>query len=1123
MSVDDIGLDSRPVSIPERRARSTSPIKNRCSLPPSFFDTKLPTLPYACEDDIKSISSGSNSSLSPKQLRLLSNSPAFRRLHVSTSPERSQYVIPIPFTLKLPPKLSHHNQNLQSPRSESPERLVRPGRYERDLSPTRSRSPKRPSRLVYNGSGYEKLESLSESDDGEHERSQRVPFNHRPAPPPVTTNKRRSKKQNSNAKLMSHYELSTIDEASSYANSRNASVKSAKVQKSLQMPPANQKINSGDVRCRDTYETPLITPMSVEKPDKFSFRVTPRPNAIIKDIYRARNPYHNQYLKDTSRRMLDSPVTRSTTDNNIRLHQTSNAPINSKHNILKNDRRSFSDESKVSSIRSFNSFGGELNTSLSPNFFVDNQTDTQLIRHGKFDAEFNKDVDTRAISNGSTTSHGSVVSSNASWNSLQKSIDINDSSDSVSVPETELAKPSTLLKTTKPNEDNFNGKVNQYDKTGSRKPVDACEGTDFSPVEESEFADLYLDESEVSVNDKSDFSVPIDRNLATCNESDNEGAGTRFNFPAARNNITNSKELKQEISPVGSLRSSAYITEYRSPSGQIEIPDLDDKSTTGNYYTHKPACSFNGTTFDDVSCDESEDTGVESGGNTKLEPIGFPSKAAKNVVKEHFKAMHEDDDSDTDIESAKYSFHSSTTPKSKSSPCLSLNKKELPPLPPKPNQANFINHPQPKSPMKHTRHKSMFNIDFDATSTSNSETLVTKLTQHERSKSVDLNSMVSKASSAVSQDQSVTSPLRLDTKEAAPEEMKIRVTEPPRPINYVVDFKEASGNDDFLVYPMDAPNAKEINMANEYENPGNSEGMYRISEGLNKLNINRGDNTFSHIPYILNQHHKYSHALKSTPYQVSAPTCSNMTTSNSGSSYQSSRTTKDTNYTSMSDSDSVVIDLTKDKYDVCMIQRNSSTQSYRSVTERTREGKEVEVVLVDDEEEYDDENDDETDELASIYSKYRNNWVSRTNSTASYASNSSTNSFESGVASVSQLKLKPTSSLRARQEKIEKSRSIDTLTPQIQKQRCSDSQTLPLSSSRIGYNSRRIQYPQMNGNSNNANQLAKDSPRIQANTVYGVPGSVTTPSLNSNYFDYASDNYDFKSFMKQQAASNQRG
>lgn len=1094
MSVDDISLDSRPVVELERRARSSSPVKNRRSLPPNFFDMKLPPLLFGKEDDIRSMTSGSNNSLSPKQLKLLSNSPIFDRLHVNTSPERSQYVIPIPFTLKLPPKLSSQNQS--SPRSLSGSQ-ERSHWNERGDSPTRSHSPNKLSRLVYNGSKYEKLDSLSDS-EVEDERNNRI-IMRRPAPPPVTTNKRKSKKQNIQAKKMSHDELSTIDETSNYANSRTPSTKSRNQEKSLPLPPSNENINIGKVLPQSLNRSQLTTPSSTEPQGNFTFRV---PNCATHstDTYNANSmvPEKNRQNINDASQNIQSSLIRSATEDNIRLFQLSNAPIESNDILLKIHKRSFSDESKVSSLSSFSSFGGMLNTSPSPNLCINNYAGPQLLG-SKADSQLREIENSRSISNGSTKSCESEVSSNASWNSLQKSINLSDSkslSESPIIQTEEMSSPGIAASNKSSMNSDSSNTVNSLQST-----LRKSDEFNYSDSDESEIADLYLNDSDVSMNDDIKTEVPAFQKTIAYNESDNEGAGSGFNFPAGSTNITNSKELKKSKSHTSTLRSSAYMAQYRSPSGQIEIPDLDDKFTTGKYSVTRSSCSFNGTTFDDINYGDSDDTDIDSGNSSKLEPIGFPSKAARNVIKEQFKVMHGDDDSDTDIESTKYSYFSTTTPKSKSTPCLSLTERQLPPLPDKAD----TKYPQRNSPVKHIRHKSMFSIDFDANSAPRSTSGTTRLKYHKRSKSVDLNNMISPSNSPNAD--SETLPLKTrNTKEvASPDEMKILVTEPPKPIDYAVDFKEATVNDRSANI-VGVPNTKGI--CDEYQHNKSNKNSHNISEGINKLSINQND-VSQCAPYAMNQPQNYEFGSNPTPYNIPTPIRSSMTASSSGSSYQSSRTTKNTTYTSMSDSNSVIIDLTKDKYDLCMIQRNTSTQSYRSITEKTKEGKEVEVVLVDDE----DENDDGIDELASIYSKYRNNWIFRTGSTTSCSSNASTASFESGIASESQLKLKPSVSLASRHKKLQSPSNIDRLSSQIQKQRFSEMHTLPLNKSVSG-NPTTNQYPIVRENPLNAKPMIKELPRVQA--PYGTPEGISPLNINSKYFDYTSDSYDFNSFMKQQ-------
>lgn len=114
----------------------------------------------------------------------------------------------------------------------------------------------------------------------------------------------------------------------------------------------------------------------------------------------------------------------------------------------------------------------------------------------------------------------------------------------------------------------------------------------------------------------------------------------------------------------------------------------------------------------------------------------------------------------------------------------------------------------------------------------------------------------------------------------------------------------------------------------------------------------------------------YSNRLRDL--NVSLPSVSahgTQSASETNSSYKSSRSGVETASTAASETESVTIDLTKEKYDVCLVKRQDSTLSYKSVIEH-QEGKKVEVVLVDD----DDENSNDRDDLLSIYSRYMGGW-----------------------------------------------------------------------------------------------------------------------------------------------------
>ncbi|GEQ69268.1 hypothetical protein JCM33374_g2939 [Metschnikowia sp. JCM 33374] len=112
-------------------------------------------------------------------------------------------------------------------------------------------------------------------------------------------------------------------------------------------------------------------------------------------------------------------------------------------------------------------------------------------------------------------------------------------------------------------------------------------------------------------------------------------------------------------------------------------------------------------------------------------------------------------------------------------------------------------------------------------------------------------------------------------------------------------------------------------------------------------------------------------------YKSSSKPSSNVsyTGASDTSTTPSSKTGRATESTAPTENDNIVIDLTEEKYDICMISRNESTTSYKSTIEKTKDGKNVEVVLVEEDEECDDR-----DDLSSIYSWYMTNWEDRNRS-----------------------------------------------------------------------------------------------------------------------------------------------
>ena len=118
--------------------------------------------------------------------------------------------------------------------------------------------------------------------------------------------------------------------------------------------------------------------------------------------------------------------------------------------------------------------------------------------------------------------------------------------------------------------------------------------------------------------------------------------------------------------------------------------------------------------------------------------------------------------------------------------------------------------------------------------------------------------------------------------------------------------------------------------------------------------------------------YKYFYSNGHTRSLLSLP--SNQPTDSEPSSYLFSRKDHEIASTAATETESVTIDLTKEKYDMCLVKRQDLALLYRSVIENTRDGRKVEVVLVDDHEE-EEEGPLEPDELLKIYAQYMGDWT----------------------------------------------------------------------------------------------------------------------------------------------------
>ena len=1089
----------------DARPRSTSPRKKPPPLDFPTLDKSLPFLPT-----ISGEASSIHSSNFTDQWRELSHSPIAEKLHIADSPN---HIIPIPFTLKLPPKLSAGNtpraSNNASPNNPSPKQI----------------------KLVYTGSGYEKLES---DDDDPFREPPESPTPRKKSkvlqplprrPPPVAFNKSRSPKNKIQQRLLECDELSIIEEKDSEASSRRSSVKSKR--NSIKVPTKPRKIKfksigeNASLEEEDNKQTPFPVEPTVMRTNAVSDEMDCEKSqffpvdASIEKPETTRSANFKQVHVFNEDEGSSGPL-------KLNLNQKDLPPvprplnnINHSRDTTRNSRNAYLNTSKSMNL-SFtegtrpysNSTGVDLTTtplkkfnkdSIIPkrNFFGQNQEvkvsqatlipqrapALEALRTNRVEPletnrqlkplpqQVNLELGVRNVS-GSSIDTKESESSAYSWDSLQKSIDItreglendededlrtvtgsnisnneneSDWVDEDSIDEKELTSQTYPLRIQKDIvendseneryfEDSFIASYcrNETDTSyiePTRQLSKVYEGSDED--DEYEKSESENDEDKVNENKHAalapvDYlSVGVKRDVAndlqnhiyrntslseSATDSENEGTGKMFSFPNNFSNITNSEEIKGRS--IGSTRSKTSRYSFVSSNGQIEIPDLSDRSVAGSYTTRTSYTSYNGSTFDDVRSQSSAST------NYDLEPIGIPSKEARNVMREHLNAVYEDGNSDTDIESVSLSIGA---PRSKSTPNLNLNQMKKTPS----------SSPQ-KSPVRHIRHKSMHSINFNP---------------------ADFN----KELPPIHKFEPI--PAQEDKELAS----KIVVAPPPVQVNYAVDFVEAKMKED---------------------NSQKSTAMYEKNEDVMNQLSRQFQNTSLKRHSLPNPERLTREMLSET----------------SQSSYQSSRSSRPNAPTSISDDfddkDSVVIDLTEDKYDITTIHRQNSTLSYKSVTEKTKNGEEVEVILVEDEE-----------DLMSIYSKYRRMQMKRSNSTQSSNYSRGTLSLYNSIASSKNLQIKPKSKTLAYNRNMSNSAIVLTA---INRMKSTVSNTSSTSSGvSATYNSQRIRPPTMR------------------NLVHTIPGSVEsetlksqkrhTVHLDSNYFDYSNqEKYDFNSFIRSQ-------
>lgn len=976
-----------------------------------------------------------NSPLTREQLVKLSRSPIAKRLHIT----KADYAIPIPFTLELPPRLSKSAPSTPLKERSSP-----------------SSSPKRsPKRLLFSGAGYEPA-GYSSGSESEPDRGREYnPYLNSPKPPRITQSRKKVAKFVQKSNTIPADQLSMIEESSTRTNSVNSKtlptlpdlqdegISSPSLdfkllgargpslsRKLTRKPPPdwNQKSSSTD--------SPFISSSPISTADssfKGAERLETKNNAdttlkpmdlsalaqsmgnLTVNVAQSKGNVSSQQAmrSETSRLLPHTPAVRHA------LHL-------SDESAYRLGTRTFSEESHVSSVSSFNSFG-----------------DMNSFRFGAGPSEKNEGEQVLRQSSIMTTSSAS------SWNSLQRSLDVSLKKTLSSMsPSPEKDTPEATKKLPElPLED-------IEDKTIEIAPLSVSK-------HHSENSLLPTDDNEDEVTEQGEDSSNIgheDELLDSFGSLDyNNGDGRSFIFPNDLSNITNSTSLK----PRRKVKSGSSYS-LVSPTGQITIPDLE--KDTLHYKTAKLS-QLNNHLSDQL-----------------MEPIGFPGKAAK----EHFRIMYNGLSTDSDSDSSFNSQFSKLQGNIKTKQRLQQEKNV--------DQCLRLPSVSSKSPVRHSRRRSMYNIQFESEFIEPSVHTRSKSTmdiqdQKRVLKPTELNkNLFQKRNIAKQEIESVgksASPNYDPQDSNVDDTLKdIVIAEPPAKVNYPVDFRSAS---DVPKKPYTA----------------NYESCYDI------LRIaSRGPE------------HSRNNVLNTYPVPSN-------TYSEQASSYNSSQTAGETLSTAPTDPGSITIDLTKDDYDVCMIKRNDSTMSYKSVIEKTKDGQKVEVVLVEEDEE---PSNLDRDDLLSIYSRYMGTWepaeLKRADSTQSYVSDVSEGSAVSWAASDAKFRVKSIT------------KPARDLPPAIAPHQAEKFPTKPVyNAPKIFVNQKKIpapislQVPRLVGSRlpalNKKNfQYAEvkalpqvlappQAPKTRDQSV-SISQSKSPSHINSSYFDYSSNaTYDFKSFIHQ--------
>lgn len=839
---------------PKRRARSASPSKaNR-------YELQLGAQSLRSFDDLVSTN---GSIFDRSQLKKLARSPLSKKLHVSSGPLSN----PIPFQLQLPPRLSKSVPN--SPDGKQIERF--------------------PRKMIFNGQTYEPYYSDDLALDEDEflavlsvlsENIKVLPAN--PEKPPSLGNRKKIARfaEKNNTHLSK--QLSMIRERSLRITSSKASSPQKELPPSppLKEPSLPRRLALENLSAQTTPKSTI--PASRSQPLLAPIAKLLSPSNAMKHLNMAMDsiPSSIKSLQNTPESVLprkdpaDSVESRLS-NNSEPSHspQVFRIPNSTAfhHNLFlgeaapfKVDKRTFSDESTVSSISSFSSIGEAFAKSCAP---IGNLSMTYQPRNkgthppSRFSNETSESYEMK---------EKGLEMPNKSLNSLQftNGTSPNRTADNSELSENPEQLPTSHLSTTIAQEvlplvseaqvgSESQKTLDIVQKAAAKKELDAFSlGRKNQSLEDSIQKQKPTEECEVVIaND------PLD---------DNCGMGMNFNFPNDSLNMTNADDAKKKAQKARSPRRKSILG-HMTPQGQIEIPRLPEESPLKNKSGSCPLDLSNRMEFIQSAKNESFDTDSDSSFNSQ-----FSNLQAKQL-------------------------QSKSIPFSKS-----LNAIPAPVM-------------SSTSPIRHSRQRSMFSINMEELEQDVSPLKTKCFGQSELGPGFQPHRSPPKSTLMRSYD----SPNKeiSDGKSDHDLGTSLNINEPPKKIQYAVDFKSAK------------PVAK---------------------------------------PF---QRHGYSHSYSSRISQLAnspqlIPSYYNQAASETNSSYKSSRTGVGTASTAPSETESVTIDLTKEKYDVCLVKRHDSTLSYKSVIENTKDGEKIEVVLVDD----DDENSHDRDDLLSIYSRYMGDW-----------------------------------------------------------------------------------------------------------------------------------------------------